>query len=216
MKILVVDTETTGLPTERNPSIFASDKWPYIIQLSYILYDTTEQTVLSLTDNIVKIADSVELTEGSVNLHLITREKSKQEGVNIVELLKKFNTVLSRADIVVGHNISFDKRMLMVECIRHNIRSAFNVGNVKKPEYCTMKNSIELCKIERTNSASGETYYKYPTLSELYNKLFGKFPHGVHNSLTDILVCLRCYIWLTEKCDVCESVEELKRLLATV
>jgi len=35
MKILVFDTETTGLP-ERSSSIKETDKWPYIIQISYI------------------------------------------------------------------------------------------------------------------------------------------------------------------------------------
>ena len=40
MRVLVFDTETTGLPTERNASIYHVDKWPYIIQLSYIIYCT--------------------------------------------------------------------------------------------------------------------------------------------------------------------------------
>ena len=204
MKILVVDTETTGLPTERNPSIFSTDKWPHIIQLSYVVYDSVEHKVISLIDDIVKIDDSVELTERSVELHQITREKCKQKGNDIVELLHKFNGFLNKADIVVGHNISFDKRMIMVECIRHNIRSAFSNGSSKKPEYCTMKNSIDLCKIERTNSTSGETYYKYPTLGELHNILFGTVPEGLHNSLEDVLACLRCYMKLTENYDIIE------------
>ena len=38
MKILVFDTETSGLP-ERSASIYEHSKWPYIIQLSYVLYD---------------------------------------------------------------------------------------------------------------------------------------------------------------------------------
>ena len=42
MKILVFDTETTGLPSERNPSIFEPDKFPYIVQISYILYNTED------------------------------------------------------------------------------------------------------------------------------------------------------------------------------
>ena len=37
MKILVFDTETSGLP-EKGASIYHHSKWPYIIQISYILY----------------------------------------------------------------------------------------------------------------------------------------------------------------------------------
>ena len=43
MKVLVFDTETTGLPTERNASISDLKAWPYIVQLSYILYDVDEK-----------------------------------------------------------------------------------------------------------------------------------------------------------------------------
>ena len=54
MKIFVFDTETTGLPTERNASILASHKWPNIVQLSYLLYDTEEKMVLNYVDKIIK------------------------------------------------------------------------------------------------------------------------------------------------------------------
>ena len=39
-RILIFDTETTGLP-EKYASIRDYEKWPYIIQLSYIIYDTS-------------------------------------------------------------------------------------------------------------------------------------------------------------------------------
>jgi DNA polymerase-3 subunit epsilon len=210
MKILVFDTETTGLPKGYNPSILETDKWPHIIQLSFIVYDTDSRVIVSIHDNIVSIDDSVELTEDSVKMHNITRERSKQEGLPIKALLKTFNIYLQNADLIVGHNVSFDKRIIMVESIRNNIKQHFTVKNVKKQEYCTMKNSVDLCKIERTSS-TGNTYYKYPNLSELYNKLFDVIPCGVHNSLVDILVCLRCYIKLTENYDVLE-VENIREL----
>jgi len=37
MRVLVFDTETSGLPTEKNPSIYETQKWPYIIQLSFAI-----------------------------------------------------------------------------------------------------------------------------------------------------------------------------------
>ena len=40
MKVLIFDTETTGLPEGKNPSIYETQKWPHIIQLSYIVYDS--------------------------------------------------------------------------------------------------------------------------------------------------------------------------------
>ena len=42
MIILVMDTETTGLPLKRNASVMQTTLWPYVVQLSLILYDTEQ------------------------------------------------------------------------------------------------------------------------------------------------------------------------------
>ena len=63
MKILVFDTETTGLP-EKNASIYDTDKWPHIVQLSYVLYDMeTNHSIIQ--DNYIKIDESVVISERS-------------------------------------------------------------------------------------------------------------------------------------------------------
>ena len=49
MKILVFDTETTGLP-EKNASIYSYNQWPYIIQLSYIFYDMSNNNIIVKDD----------------------------------------------------------------------------------------------------------------------------------------------------------------------
>ena len=46
MKVLVFDTETTGLPNGRNPSILNTHDWPYIVQLSYIIYVVSNNLIL--------------------------------------------------------------------------------------------------------------------------------------------------------------------------
>ena len=83
MKVLIFDTETTGLPLERNPSIYASSMWPYIVQLSYILFDTTTKKSLVAHDWIIKVPEDVEISQGSINLHGITKEISNTEGVDL-------------------------------------------------------------------------------------------------------------------------------------
>jgi len=46
MKVLVFDTETTGLPQENNVSILDTFRWPYIVQLSFIYYDSEINTFI--------------------------------------------------------------------------------------------------------------------------------------------------------------------------
>ena len=38
-KIIIFDTETTGLPKSRQSLVNNTEEWPYIVQFSYIIYD---------------------------------------------------------------------------------------------------------------------------------------------------------------------------------
>jgi DNA polymerase III epsilon subunit-like protein len=44
--------------------------------------------------------------------------------------------------------------------------------------------------------------YKWPKLTELYEKLFGQLPAVSHNSLADVHACLRCYLKMRHGYDV--------------
>lgn len=216
MKILVFDTETTGLPEGRNPSIRETKKWPHMVQISYILYDTDKNTLLECVDEIITVPPEIKISEESITLHGISRDISNQKGKSITYVLNQFNKCLQQADTVVGHNISFDKRIVMVESIRNYMRQYFTRNGVRKPEYCTMKRSVDICKIEAIGRA-GEKYFKYPTLSELYKKLFNSSHKNVHNSMIDIILCLRCYCMLEHSQDIlnvgCKNTKQLFTLL---
>ena len=215
MKVLVFDTETTGLP-ETGASINDKSKWPYIIQLSYILYDISNNSAL-IKDNYIKIDDSVIITPESFNIHHINREILDCQGINIVDALKEFNDCLNLCDVIVSHNILFDKRLILVECLRHNITPNFTqlINNIKinKPEYCTMKNTREFCKLERI-SKTNKVYNKMPKLSELYALLFPSepLPKDLHNSLVDVAITLRCYVKYLHNSDVKEVNENIRAL----
>lgn len=205
MKVLVFDTETSGLPVERNGSIYQSFNWPYIVQLSYMIYDSETNQLVGLENDYIDIPNDVVMDPESVKIHNITSEQLRN-GINIVQALEKFNSHAEKVDLLVAHNVSFDKRMLMVEGIRNNIKVHIT------DTYCTMKNSINLCKIE-TTSRSGEKYFKYPKLSELYLKLFEVVPKNTHNALVDILICLRCFCKMELKQDVSEKNRTIRLML---
>ena len=140
MKLLVFDTETTGLPEGRNLSTREVSKWPHIIQLSYILYDTDLNKTCCCVDDIIKLDETVAISEKSIEMHGITRSVSMRKGIPIAEAINNFNNALSEADLVIAHNISFDKKMIKVESFRLGIEQNFDYGNgygIK--EYCTMK-----------------------------------------------------------------------------
>lgn len=194
MKVLVFDTETSGLPTERNASIYETEKWPHVLQLSYIVYDMDTNELITVENDYIKIESSVVVSPESTKIHHITPEQLNN-GISIVDALSKFNSYASQSSIMVAHNVSFDKRMLIVEGVRNNIKMNFH------DTYCTMKSGIDICKIEKI-SMKGEKYFKYPTLSELHNELFQTIPKNTHNALIDILICMRCYCKVEANLDI--------------
>lgn len=194
MRVLVFDTETTGLPTERNASIFDTHKWPHVVQLSYIVYDTLQQTVVHWADDLVQVGRDVLITPESIAIHGLTPERCQLEGRPLVDLLKAFHAAVLGADLLVGHNLAFDKQLLMVECNRLKLMQPFTLGGVRKPEFCTMKKLTQACQLTAVNKTTGETYPKYPTLSELHQHFFQCKPTVVHDALADVVICLRCYL----------------------
>ena len=71
MKILIFDTETTGLPNWhiKGPKWYKS--WPYIVQLSWILYNIDDNTYKK-GDYIIKLPLKVTIPEESISLRLCT------------------------------------------------------------------------------------------------------------------------------------------------
>jgi len=201
MKVLIFDTETTGLPIGRNPSIRETKKWPHIIQLSFILYNTETISIEDWSDDIIRLDNNIEISDKSIEVHGITRAMSRRKGIPLIDALHTFNDALKNCDRVVGHNISFDKRMVMVESIRLHISQYFTINGRGKPEQCTMKANVDTCKIEAT-SRSGEKYFKYPTLTELHGHVFKTSPMGMHDAMADVIICARCYGMLNHEHDV--------------
>jgi DNA polymerase III epsilon subunit-like protein len=188
MKVLVFDTETSGLPKERNPSIYDTDKWPHVMQVSYIIYNTETGEIDEKYDAYIKLNTWVIVDPVSEGIHGITREIMDTKGVPIQEALVRVRDALGKVDICVGHNVSFDKRFIIVEGIRNNIRMNFPA------DYCTMKNGKQICKIDFTFS-NGEKGFKFPKLMELYEHLFPGIPapQNLHNSFADTIITLKCY-----------------------
>ena len=225
MKVLIFDTETTGLPKTRIINPDSLHLWPHIVQLSYIMYDDETNDIDVIEDNIIKTATDVVITPDSTAIHGITSDISQTRGVNLGNVLNGFFDALKNADVLVGHNVSFDINVVEVELLRMiydsppeisakeltliktNLHLLRNYKNI----YCTMRNSIELCAIKVVGK-TGREYNKFPKLIELHSKLFETTPNNLHNSLNDILITLRCYARLSLNEDVYKTCDKFKTI----
>jgi len=225
MIILVFDTETTGLPETKIINPDTLNLWPNIVQLSYIMYDVSKNKILNVVDSIIKLADDNIISEESTKIHGITNEISKESGLEIEILITEMFYYLKNADLIVGHNVSFDINILMVELLRliylkkdnmiqsdlirykHYLHFITNAKNV----CCTMKLAKDLCQIKAI-SKLGNEYLKFPKLIELHEKLFVEKPKNLHNSLNDIMVTLRCFCKLAYEIDLYDRSKDYKQM----
>ena len=118
MRILVFDTETTGLPKSKIINPEALQLWPHIVQFSYIIYDTVLNDIVESSDSIIKMPENVTIPEESIKFHGITDEISLLKGVEIDAILNEFFYHLRNVDELIGHNVSFDINMVKVELLR--------------------------------------------------------------------------------------------------
>jgi DNA polymerase III epsilon subunit-like protein len=190
------------------------------------MFDTDTNTILKSYDAIVKVKPYNVISKDSIKFHGITQEISESKGIGIDNVLAEFIGDLEQVDMMVAHNIEFDLNMIRVEVLRleQSLIAQGNMDvrmiNVKlrmplliqtKNLYCTMKESIELCKIEKENSRG--TYYKFPTLAELHKYLFDVEPKHLHNSFHDILCTIRCFIKMKYNQDIVEQNPQFQELI---
>jgi len=190
-KVIVFDTETTGLPkTNQKPNKWNTHLYPHIVQFSWFIFDINLKKVIKTCDYIIKIDNDIEIPIESTEVHGITKEMTQNQGIDIKTALKEFTKDLLDSNYLVAHNIRFDKKMASVEYLRNDLIDW--VARHRKIEYCTLANSIELCQIYKINKKK-EKYLKWPKLMETHHKLFKTIPNNLHNSLIDIYVCFRCF-----------------------
>ena len=71
MKLLIFDTETTGLPKSRQPAYLGANNWPHVVSISWIIMDTNTNEILSKESHIVKPL-SWTIPDESISIHGIT------------------------------------------------------------------------------------------------------------------------------------------------
>jgi DNA polymerase III epsilon subunit-like protein len=230
VKVLVFDTETTDKPPmdgltwkekQKNEQLLLNPnninkvwpqvihKWPHIIQLSYILYNTDKPNAAVIYNKYIDIPDNIIISKESINVHHITRETIKntpsKNKVTIKEALKHFLIDITKADLIVGHSVNFDRKMIISELLRLSkeeyLSEIKDIMNDSKFE-CTNEKTKPICKLKPLGY---KNKIKNPKLSEAYKHFFGYEPKSglLHDALIDTIICLRVYLKYNNFPDVC-------------
>lgn len=180
MKLLIFDTETTGLPKTRQPASNGPNNWPHIVSISWIILETETNTETKARHYIIR-PNGWDIPEDSIKIHGITPEIAHQKGVDLMSVMMEF--VKEDCDMWVAHNLEFDMSVI-VNAFLWDLRIQFPVTPQRK--MCTMLLSKPICKLPGMYRNS----YKPPKLKELYNHAFGRYPEELmlHNSMYDVRI----------------------------
>ncbi|MGB0525555.1 MAG: exonuclease domain-containing protein [Flammeovirgaceae bacterium] len=192
MMYLFFDTETTGLPQNWKAPVQQVNNWPRLVQIAWLMYDV-QGNLLKEQQYIIK-PNGFTIPKAASNVHGITTEKAIQEGIELTTVLNEFNQDINQADALVAHNMSFDEKIVGAEFIR----GAYQTALFKRPRLCTMLATVDFCKIP------GRYGFKWPKLSELHIKLFGKDFDDAHDALVDIQATAKCF-WELKQLGVISS-----------
>jgi DNA polymerase III epsilon subunit-like protein len=179
MRVLIFDTETTGLPTQRVGAKTGPNIWPHIVSISWMVLDSDTNKTLAQKSYIIKPGGWV-IPEESTAIHGIMHRYAERYGADLAGVMDDFLAV--NHDILVAHNLAFDENVILNAVMWDLGRRDFQ--GFTKPRFCTMTISRDMCRLPYPSGYPGN---KPPKLSELYEHVFRKKPtkSRLHGSFYD-------------------------------
>jgi DNA polymerase-3 subunit alpha len=183
---IVFDTETTGLPRDYNAPMSDVDNWPRLVQLAWQLHDVKGK-LLSNHNYIIR-PEGFTIPYNAEKVHGISTKRALAEGHELREILQIFREDIVQAKYLVGHNIGFDINVVGSEYIRAELFMPLG----EKKELDTKDISTDFCALPGGRGGK----FKWPTLTELHQKLFGKGFGDAHDAAYDVDATARCFFGL--------------------
>ena len=187
MKTLIIDTETSGLPTSYNASLTDINAWPRVVEIAWLVLNENYQAE-SASEFLVQ-PNGFQISSGATEVHGITNEKAQANGNPIGYILECLNKDMADVNLVVAHNIDFDFPVINCEHLRSNTPTTLS----SKSKFCTMKSTTNLCNIP------GNYGPKWPKLGELYEFLFNRNFREMHRAMHDVAATAECYAELVKR-----------------
>ena len=178
---LFFDTETTGRPRNWKAAVTDTKNWPRMVQIAWLYYDKN-RNLIDAQDHIIQ-PENYTIPSDTARIHGITTATAKEKGIALTHVLTTFKKLIDKADYLIAHNISFDEKIIGAEYYRKKIDHRLFLSE----RICTMKAGTIFCELP------GKYGYKWPSLSELHQKAFGKDFTEQHNARADTKACADCF-----------------------
>lgn len=157
MKVLVFDTETTGLPHQNKDPLSIEQPWP--VQLGLVVLGENFEIIKSI-NTLIRVPKGATFDVRAVEVHGITPKLCAAEGRPLQEVLAEFRELAEEADLVTAYNLPFDERIMRTTSLRfdHAEYTARPIIPHGKQTLCIMKQAEVM--LNRPVRLSG-AYYSF-------------------------------------------------------
>lgn len=179
MRILVFDTETSGLDPQ----------WNVILQLSYQIVDPDSWATIKTVNHYFSWPENkARVTLEAINVNGLTEEVlAAKQLSNRKAALEEFVADKDSCDLLVAHNLEFDKKFIIASCREEGVKF---VSSGWSQSYDTMKRTTSYCQIPK-DWGNG---YKWPKLTELADCLGVDYSNiSLHDSSGDVELTKLCF-----------------------
>lgn len=191
----IFDLETNGLPCHSGMNYKFTNNWPGIVQIAWGIYNSNGDNLV-FRNYIIK-PNKFKISQESSNIHGISHNFANKNGIKIDEIFDDLEEDLIKSDYIVAHNLNFDRNNLLAELTRNNRNDLIHLFESKQ-HICTLNETINFCRISRSPNGS----YKWPKLSELYEKLFNRKIRNAHNAKYDVENLSLCFFKLLKNNEI--------------
>ena len=191
VKIIVFDTETTGLPREKKIGALESNRnWPDLVSICWHIYEDKE---LQRAEYHIIRPEGWRIGASSTNIHGIDHATALRDGEKLLEVLTLFKNDLANVYVIAAHNLHFDKNVLF-HAYKWRLGIDPRVFWPGEADFCSAEEAKDEMKLVFPEPRTPGTY-RFPRLDELYQDTFRRpAPANAHNAERDVQV-LAAILW---------------------
>jgi DNA polymerase-3 subunit epsilon len=179
--VCVFDTETTGLIDNHSIKL---DKQPEVIEFASAWADWE-----SLATDAPRMIDEFSVLikpRNPISEEITSRTAIDNDMVrdapHFSSIFHQIYTLVSTADIICGHNLSFDMEILDLEFERMGQKIMWPAERI-----CTVEQTAHIAQAAKRKGTGNRI-----SLADLYFYLTGQEHEGAHRALVDVRATLRC------------------------
>ena len=188
---LGIDTETTGLPLWNDPS--EDPRQPHLVQLALVMVNEARRELARV--NVMVRPDGWTIPPEVTAIHGIDDATALACGIPEKSAALLYGRLAERADILIGHNVGFDLRIMRIALVRAGYAKETADALHARPKFDTCLEATNVVQAPPTERmlAKGMKGFKKPNLGEAMRAIFGEEMTEAHNAAADLDAAMRLF-----------------------